>query len=272
MQTSPLNILIIGYGFVGKAVEHSFMADYARRNLFKIHIIDPAQGFPEDAAQIDKMDVVFICVPSPQMDTGECDDSLVLYYTFKLRDVKCPVIVKSTIPPTTIEHLLVIKPDIVYMPEFLREKHWQEDSVKPFAVVIGTTDDKMAARVHDIMRMSCINFNGIRVIQSSPIEASIMKYTINTFLAMKVVYMNQLHEWMSSRGYAQGLGWQSLTELLKLEPRLGGTHFDVPGDHGFGYSGTCFPKDVSAFVLETGGKMTLLEEAQEANKRLRGEL
>lgn len=268
MNNTIHNILIVGYGFVGKAVHHSLIAD--RRDTesgelsFKITILDPAAGFnpPLD----NSFTAIFVCVPTPTVD-GTCDDSIVLEQVEKFKNVTCPLIIRSTIPPSSIKKILSIKPDIVYMPEFLREKHWQYDAINPEIVVIGTDSEEMKLRVYEILEDSSIKYYNTTVSFVSPIEASLFKYAANTFLAMKVVYMHELHKWMISEN--MGDSWSNLSMLMKFDSRFGSSHFDAPGEHGYGYSGSCFPKDTQALVTESKDRLTLLKSAIEANTRLR---
>ena len=92
-----------------------------------------------------------------------------------------------------------------------------------------------------------------------------MKYTVNSFLATKVAFMNELCN-------QYGGDWDELKSLLKLDPRLGASHLDVPGPTGdYGYGGECFPKDVKAFLTYTKARefntqMSILEQASVSNE------
>jgi UDPglucose 6-dehydrogenase len=94
-----------------------------------------------------------------------------------------------------------------------------------------------------------------------------MKYAVNTFLATKVVFMNQLLDQYDG-------DWNELKSLLKLDRRLGTSHFDVPGPDGErGFGGACFPKDVQAFLEFTSDEylqgMSVLHKASLANRKWR---
>lgn len=254
MQT----ILIVGYGFVGRAI-----SSILSRTSFNVIIHDPAKGYSAAFDAI-KPDAVFICVPTPTKD-GECDDSLVRYYTAMLAHHDCPIIIKSTVPPSTVEKLLVMRPDIVIMPEFLREENWHHDVRWPANTIIGCDDMRTLEKTFKIIRVSDIHIGNY--FPCAAIEASIVKYIANTFLAMKVVYMHQMEKWVSTRG----IDWQRIESILKYDPRLGTSHFKSPGRHGYGFSGTCFPKDIQALVTEAKGALSLLEEVIKQNKILRQE-
>jgi UDPglucose 6-dehydrogenase len=256
-------ILIVGFGFVGQAVNHSLTADPEKAKNFSIDILDPAKG------KIDlkhpQHDAIFICVPTPSNEDGSCNDKLVVDYVKRFENAFCPVIVRSTVPPSTIEKLEQINPNIVYMPEFLREKTWAEDSVSPHIIIIGCQTKKTFEKVKRLIELSSINQTHIEWVD--PTEASLFKYAANTFLSMKVVYMHELYKWMMSIG--KDHSWNTLASLMIDDGRFGSSHFLTPGHHGFGYSGSCFPKDTKALAFEGAGQLSLLEAVIKSNDRLR---
>lgn len=256
-------ILIIGYGFVGAAT-HSVLPS----NSFDVIIFDPLRGhdLPE-VFDVHKLSAIFLCLPTPANKDGSCDDALVTGFVDANRHVTCPLIVRSTIPPSTIDKLLKLKQDIVYFPEFLREKTWETDVKWPEFTVVGCNNLEIARKVFTLIKSSEINIR--ELLECTPIEASLFKYVHNTFLAMKVVYFHELYQWMTSAGYENN--WAPLLDLLQYDKRLGHSHMEAPGHHGLGFSGSCFPKDTTAFTHETGGMLTLLMAAVDANKRLRNE-
>ena len=87
----------------------------------------------------------------------------------------------------------------------------------------------------------------------------------------KVVWFNELHELFKASG--ANAGWDTFTEILKTDPRMGNSHMQVPGPDGlFGFGGHCFPKDVSAFLQYAESNRVpqkLLDKANTYNKRYR---
>ena len=107
------------------------------------------------------------------------------------------------------------------------------------------------------IRMDNRKFTDIRT-------ACFAKYTINSFLATKVIFFNELKQVFGEDGFDE------LTELVGMDDRIGNSHMMVPGpDKKMGFGGMCFPKDTSAFVKSGGGKLKLLAKACEINKELR---
>ena len=96
-------------------------------------------------------------------------------------------------------------------------------------------------------------------------EASFVKYGINSFLAMKVAFFNQLYDAVQD----SDANFNIITKAMECDPRLGTSHNRVPGFDGKrGFGGACFPKDTAAFTHFTN-KMTLLEKVIEVNNEYR---
>ena len=94
--------------------------------------------------------------------------------------------------------------------------------------------------------------------------AAYAKYTINSFLATKVIFFNELQSMFGEDGFDE------LTQIVSMDDRIGRSHMMVPGpDRQYGFGGMCFPKDTSAFVKSGKGKLTLLEKVREINERIR---
>lgn len=259
------NILIIGYGFVGKSIEHIFKN--SRKAEFNITILDPAKGLVP-VFNIADQSAIFICVGTPQSTNGSCNDQALLECMYKVAEATCPVIIKSTAPPSVIRRLMDIKRDLVYYPEFLREKHWEYDSLHPDFIVLGTVSAEKFKTVSDLLHLSKIeDSKSVKILNVHPVQASLYKYAANTFLATKVVYMHELYKWMVSDGME--MHWHALVGLMSLDSRLGTSHLIAPGDHGLGYSGTCFPKDMEALLYESENQLHLIEAAINVNKELR---
>ena len=104
-------------------------------------------------------------------------------------------------------------------------------------------------------------------------EAAMVKYTINTFLAMKVAFMNQIYQVFTDLydSPPHHETWKAFTEMLSADMRFGTSHLQVPGPDGqYGYGGTCFPKDVKAFIgFDENERLTILREVEQANTQIR---
>ena len=269
---------IIGYGFVGKAMHKTF------EHNSDAYIVDPkySEWTVEDYAT-SKPEVIFICLPAPTMDHGGVDSSLITDVMWRLSSIKYEgiVVVKSTLPPDTVQtlydtfmhdnklnfHLL----RYVYSPEFLRETNWEKDAVNPDRIVLAG-DYHDCKKVEEWYKNHSHVPRHARFMLADYKEAALIKYAANTFLATKVVFMNQLHQlYTDLLGPPHPDDWSAFTDMLCADVRIGTSHVKVPGPDGkYGYGGTCFPKDVRAMNgFDKYNRLTLLAEAEEANTHLR---
>lgn len=260
-------IAIIGYGFVGKAVEIGF-----RNPENDIMIVDPYKGY----ANLDDMehynpDYTFVCVPTPMGKDGNIDATIIKEVVGRLQNMACGVvIIKSTVTPDLAEELCKYK-RFVYNPEFLTERNAMNDFLSPQFHVIGGRPE-FTKKVKNLYQYNS-NCNPAPFYYMSAVEASLVKYGINTFLAMKVVWFNQWKELTDSLGARYNV----VSNAIGSDSRIGHSHTKVPGFDGKkGYGGSCFPKDTNAiwnFGQDEWARDTLsvLREVIIANNRYRSQ-
>ena len=239
---------IIGYGMVGKAVEYGFskttcVISDPQHNTVSIKEVVAANP-----------DAIFVCVPTPTDDTN--------YAVLKrvLTDIKNEqyagiTVVKSTILPQYLEVF-----DVVYNPEFLSRATSLEDFVKPPMVLIG---GKRANELVNVYKQySTVDLSKVFITDIA--TASMVKYTMNSFYALKVTFMNQMFD------VAQEVGveWDNVAKILSEHPWMGSHHFQVPGPDGQrGFGGPCLPKDTKA--LASTYELPLLNTVIELNNKYR---
>lgn len=257
-----MRMAIVGHGFVGKAVSFGF-------NSSKIEkfIIDPKYGNKiEDLVDKD-IDVTFVCVPTPMQSDGSIDSSIVEECVNYLKhNVSGLIIIKSTVTPVILEKLIncVSANRIVYNPEFLMEKSANEDFVNPFMHIFGGNLEvtKEVERIYNEYSLC----KACPVYHMSAVEASLVKYGINTFLATKVVWFNQFYDMVEKFGGNYGTVIRGIT----TDKRVGPSHTTVPGfDAKRGFGGACFPKDSAAFLRLSENEFTILNEVIRVNNQLR---
>ena len=113
--------------------------------------------------------------------------------------------------------------------------------------VIGRTFCDNTAVKYGALLLSTEQLHYSQIYYALPEEAAMMKYIINTFLAMKVTFMNEWFE-IAEREH---VSWDVLHNLFLLDERVGRSHTLVPGpDYKFGFGGSCFPKDLDAIISE----------------------
>jgi UDPglucose 6-dehydrogenase len=253
-----MKIGIVGHGFVGKAVQYGFTHVY---NEF--FIADPIYGtsikdFPRD------LDVVFVCVPTPMGDAGKIDSSILEETIYQLSintQSHTLIVIKSTVTPDIISK--VGYKNVVYNPEFLTERSAYSDFVTPEFHIFGGYDS-------DIERLRYLyeNYSLCRpcpIFEMSFEEASLAKYAINSYLAMKVTFFNQLYDTANDIG----VNFSKIVKAVAADSRIGESHTRVPGFDGKrGFGGACFPKDTAALVNFTD-KMTIIENVIEINNTYR---
>jgi UDPglucose 6-dehydrogenase len=259
---------IVGHGFVGTAVDHGFTRDV------KKFIVDPKHNSTNTIQDLIAFgpDAIFVAVPTPQLESGECNTSILEDVMQQLNNSKGSlVIVKSTVPAYKLEKIKQECVDlrIVYNPEFLTEKNYIDDFVNPpMHVFGGINSDTDAVEKLYKDHSDC---RECPVFKTDLVTASMVKYCINSFLATKVTFMNEMYDVLKA---AKGTDWNTFSKIIQTDPRIGGTHMRVPGHDGQrGYAGSCFPKDTNALawfareILNT--PFTQLETSIEINERLR---
>ena len=249
---------IVGKGFVGSAVSHGFSVDTEQV------IVDPkfTDNTFEDLADTE---IVFVCVPTPQQDTHlDVDTSIARSVLQELNELeyKGVVVVKSTITPHHLRQFKTLynKLRLVYNPEFLTEANSLQDFINPNMQILG-------GELQDCIEVeqAYINHSKVKIVPTFKTDltsASLIKYTINSWLATKVSFFNELfHLHQSSNAETT---WEQFTDMLKRDPRVGDSHMQVPGPDGqFGFGGHCFPKDTKALLYYSkleGAPLTLLEQ------------
>ena len=236
-----MKVGIIGYGFVGKALANSL-----KKNVQLIKIDPKLDTKTEDLNKFNP-DIIFICIPTPFSHNSDFQDisilSEVIDDILKL-SVNPLIVLKSTVLPN---HLLNIQkniPNIVYNPEFLREKSANEDFINSKLILFGGEKPylDLLANFYDSFTR-CINKE---YQYTDLISASLVKYSINSFLATKVIFFNELK---SLFDISTDEDWQNFIDILSKDDRLGCSHMNVPGHDGrLGFGGACLPKDSIALL------------------------
>ena len=253
-------IAIIGHGFVGKAVDYGFSNPKVEKKIF-----DPIYGTTsEDIKNLKDWgpNLTFVCVPTPMGDDGDIDSSILDEVMENLRDIKTLIVIKSTVTPTIIDRYR--QTNVVYNPEFLTERSACEQFVNPEFHIFGGTE-KACQELDELYEKyslctPCMTY------YLNKAEASFVKYAINSFLATKVTFFNQLYD--ACNKYGQ-VNFNKVIKAVGADDRVSISHTKVPGFDGKqGYGGACFPKDTFAFS-QFSDKLTLLRKAIEINNDYR---
>lgn len=266
MNLSRSKIGIIGLGFVGTAIRDAY--DEPLNELVLIDS-DPRKVCFGTYNDLKDAEAVFVCVPSPMGPNGQCDVSILegVLKNIKAIGYDNVIISKVTAIPSEYERLQAEYPNLVHVPEFLTAANASIEYVSETDSIIG---GKITAYQREAQRIISIGQPNIKNVAFCSIgEAALAKYIINTFLATKVVFMNEMYQLAESCGY----DWRKMRILIDVDDRIGKSHTRVPGPDGtFGFGGMCFPKDVAAllqFAKEKNIPMNILEMAAKKNTLLR---
>jgi len=230
---------------------------YLAQSLAKNKII-----FSSDYSDMKDCDFVFMCLPTPQNDDGSADINYILdsakTLTNQLKE-NATLVIKSTVPVNTWKKVTEIlnrtDVSIISNPEFLREGTALEDFFNPDRIVVGGLSEEKAHLVADLYKSK-----DAVIVFTDNTSAEIIKYASNSFLAIKLSFVNEI------AAYAESTDANALEVLnaMGLDKRIG-KDFLKPGP---GWGGMCFPKDVSALkesAREKNVPIPLLDAALESN-------
>jgi UDPglucose 6-dehydrogenase len=219
------------------------------------------------AEGVQKSDVIFIAVPTPPQADGSVDLSFIERVA---RDIAAAmsdykiIVDKSTVPVKTGEKVAeTIKRycpakvdfDVVSNPEFLREGFAVGDLMKPDRVVVGVRSQRPVAAMKEVYAP----FNA-PVVVTDINSAELIKHASNSFLALKISYINAI----ATLCETAGANVQEVAVGMGLDERIGRRFLNA----GIGFGGSCFPKDLSAFIKiaeQIGYDFRLLKEVQRIN-------
>ena len=214
-----------------------------------------------------KSQVVFIAVPTPQQPNGDVDLSFIEKVAREIAGVLTSyrvIVDKSTVPVKTGEKVAEsIKRynrhgadfDVVSNPEFLREGCAVRDLMNPDRIVIGAQNEHAV----DLMKKIYEPFMA-PILVTDINSAELIKHAANSFLALKISYINAV----SAICEASGADVEKVADGIGMDRRIGRDFLNA----GIGYGGSCFPKDIAAFVNiseQLGVPFNLLREVQRIN-------
>jgi len=284
-----MNIGIIGYGFVGKAISAGFSSKC------NIYINDPK--FPENSLPLkfisEECLFIFVSVSTPINDKGEFDSKNIECVLNSLNDINKDrdiydrniVIIKSAVIPSVIKEWETRAENIaiIVSPEYLSDKDGARMFVNQKLLILGGDTDACEDVVDLYKDYSLCNMEcpvGI----CTALEASLIKYMENSFLATKVIFMNEFYE-LYKRMICAKAGrkvkddqlqphWESIMKMFHYDVRMGTSHYQVPGPDGdFGFGGRCLPKDIRSISRDASDKfgmeMGLIDFIWDKNSKIR---
>ncbi len=244
--------------------------------LFQRNIHNKRLTFHDDLEHaVIESKIIFLCLPTPEGEDGSADLRYVLGVSEQIGKILGTkgldeykiVVNKSTVPVGTSKKILeALKSngagnfDIVSNPEFLREGYAIDDFMKPDRIVIGSESQKAL----ETMRVLYEPFvrQGNPIFEMDLASAEVTKYASNSYLAMRITFMNELANYCDEVGADVEL----IRRGMGADSRIG-KRFLFPG---IGYGGSCFPKDVKALIrsaASTDSHLTILTAVDEVNNK-----
>lgn len=217
--------------------------------LFDRNIAEDRLTFTTNLEEgIEGAEVIFLALPTPPGEDGSADLKYILGVANDLGPLLkqyAVVIDKSTVPVGTAEKVrqaiaknAIVDFDVVSNPEFLREGVAVEDFMKPDRVVIGSTSEN-AKKVMEKLYAPLVR-QGNPIIFMDERSAEMTKYAANSFLAMKITFMNEI----ANLCERVGANVDDIRRGIGTDSRIGKRFLFA----GIGYGGSCFPKDVQALA------------------------
>lgn len=264
-----MNIGIIGQGFVGNAVYQKL------KKYYKVFTYDVQAKLCNSDLEtvLKRCKIIFVCLPTPMNKDGSCNldilDSTLSEINKASRDVEGRiVIIKSTIIPGSTDKFQLKNQyiDIVFNPEFLTEANAVDDFENQTRLLLG---GPLRATTKIKQIFSSVFRKTPRIIKTDAKTAELVKYVTNAFLSTKVSFANEMYQLCEGLD----LDYDKIIEYATLDPRLGDSHWGVPGPDGdFGFGGHCFPKDLAALIEITKNLNTVnnvLKAVQTTNNTVR---
>jgi UDPglucose 6-dehydrogenase len=257
---------IIGYGYVGKAVEYGFKP----KNKILVH--DKYLESLPPGKVVSEAEMIFICVPTPMYANYKRIDLSIVDEVFKnivklarISKKEPLLVIKSTVIPGSTRYFSrkYKWPKTLFNPEFLTEANYLKDFVDADRIIIGGDKGGVRQRLVDLYRES---FPETPIFQTDPTTAEMVKYMANTYLATKVIFANEMRELCNKLH----IKYEEVKQMTVADKRIFDSHLDVTTQKGFG--GKCFPKDTVAILglaKELGVKLSVLDAVWKKNLKIR---
>lgn len=238
------NACIIGNGKVGSATARIFSIEkYYDSNPDRCNIT------LEEAS---KYRYIFVCLPTPTKNglcqTDHIKDIVKQIHSFnKFENI---FIIRSTVTPGFADALMETMgtDNVVSNPEFLSEDTLEKDIQQPDLVVLGAKSPRYLA---DVKGLYTARYPRVKPVETSNTTAEMIKYSLNAFFSLKVIYSNELFDMCQKNGAY----YKTIQTVLETHPWGSKNHWVVWYKGKRGLHGACLPKDLDAFSSYTGSAL-----------------
>ena len=215
---------ILGYGYVGKATHLGLL------NNQKCIVHDTI--FESERSVLKDADTIFVCIPTEtQQDINTVISEIAQIQEFNPSAI---FVIRSTLPLGACERIQKYVGNIIYMPEFLRERYWDTDCLKR-PLVVGCDNKELPQWLLDEEIKLC-----------STQEAELVKMFSNNFAVIRIAFANVFYDLAED----VGADYSKILDMY-LDVQQNQTYMEVPGHDGTrGFGGKCLPKDLD-FLINT---------------------
>ena len=251
---------VVGVGMVGGAMQRYL----EKKQGVELFLYDKGKnlGSPDE---INKAEVIFVCVPTPYLKDGKGFDLSHVEETLAMLQGEKVVVIKSTVLPGTTEMLQQKYPQhkILMNPEFLTEETADQDMSYPDRQIVGYTSKSFTVAGDVMQLLPLAPFD--RTLPAA--EAEMVKYFGNTWFSVKVSFANQMYDLCQKLG----IEYDRMVEAAAADKRIGRTHLNIFHKGARGYGGKCLPKDTKAIIQLANSKgvdLKIHKAAEEINNVL----
>ncbi|MFH1990423.1 MAG: hypothetical protein ABIJ19_01030 [Patescibacteria group bacterium] len=250
---------VIGVGILGGAIR----CYYEKNDYGKVFCYDNNKNIGS-LEEVNKADIIFVCVPTPCRPDNSCDVSIVDEAISYIQGRKI-IIIKSTVLPFTTDEFQekYSRHKLLFNPEFLTERRAYKDFRSPKLQIVGYTDYSKVATEIVLETLPSAPFSKVM----PAVAAEMFKYVRNCYLATKNSFFNQIYDLCQ----ITGVNYSFIKDCAEADPWIGPEHLNIWQDNKRGFNGKCLPKDTEAFLKwakDNGIELSILGGAVTYNSAL----
>ena len=238
---------VVGQGFVGGSITGGMKEHFVVETYDKY--VEEKSTCSSLGELCGKSEIIFVCLPTPMRKSGECDVSIIDGVLSEINQLNLGnlVVIKSTVPVGTSRKFSEKYPNInvVFNPEFLREKTALEDFQNQNRIILG--GDNKHTMIVAMMYVKVFQPPDVKYVHTTYEVAEMTKYMTNTFLSTVISYANEIYDICD----ALGIDYEEVRKCAVYDERLAKAPLMVPGpdDKMRFFGGHCFPKDLNALMF-----------------------